>query len=98
QATSWPAATLPANQMLYATIWTEVNNVWQSSAVSFMAAPLTASIVTPANGAIGVDPAATIQWTNVPVAQKYYLYVGTTPGAKDLIDSAEICASGCPSP
>ena len=27
----------------------------------------------------------------MPDAEKYYLYVGSTPGANDLIDSQEIC-------
>ena len=31
-----------------------------------------------------------IQWTSVPSAQAYYLYVGSTVGAKDLVDSREI--------
>src|SRR5205814_6903202 len=35
-------------------------------------------------------------WTSVPFAKKYYLYVGTTVGAKDVIDSQEICDQpGC---
>ena len=28
--------------------------------------------------------------------QVYYVYVGTTPGAKDLLDSAEITTSSLP--
>jgi hypothetical protein len=45
-----------------------------------------------------VSPAGTIQWTAVPNAQKYYVYVGSTPGASDLIDSQEICNTCVSSP
>src|SRR5206468_708945 len=31
-----------------------------------------------------------IQWTSVPGAQAYYLYIGSTSGAKDLVNSGEI--------
>jgi hypothetical protein len=51
-------------------------------------------MVSPANGQTGVAPNGVIQWNTVPGAQKYYVYAGTTPGAKDLIDSEEIC-NGC---
>jgi hypothetical protein len=55
---------------------------------------LTATVTTPVNGATGVDPTSLIQWMPVAGAEKYYVYVGSTPGAKDLIDSQEIC-NGC---
>ena len=54
-----------------------------------------ATVISPANGATGVNPIlGVIQWTAMPNAQKYYIYVGSTLGAKDLIDSQEICP-GC---
>ena len=31
-----------------------------------------------------------VQWTTVVNAQAYYLYVGSTIGAKDLVDTREI--------
>src|SRR5206468_7341533 len=55
---------------------------------------LTATVITPANGATAVDPTGLVQWTAVPNAEKYYVYVGSTPGANDLINSQEIC-NGC---
>src|SRR5436190_2047270 len=44
----------------------------------------------PANGAVNADLTRPIQWTTVADAQSYYLYVGTTVGAKDLVDTGAI--------
>lgn len=50
-----------------------------------------ATIIAPSNGATNVDASApiNISWTSVASAQAYYLYVGTTPGAKDVYASGE---------
>ena len=50
----------------------------------------TSSFVYPANGAVNVDLSQPIQWTSVANVQAYYLYVGTTVGAKDLVNTGEI--------
>jgi hypothetical protein len=98
QSTSYQAYALPAGQLLYARLWTKKGGIWRYTDVSFTAASggpvLKATVITPANGATGVDPAGLIQWNSVLNAQKYYVYVGSTPGTKDLIDSEEIC-TGC---
>src|SRR5205807_2065184 len=44
----------------------------------------------PLNGASSVDTSKAFSWTSVSGAQAYYLYVGTSQGAQDLVDSAEI--------
>jgi len=51
--------------------------------------PLTATLLYPPNGAVGVDQQQPARWTSVEGAEAYYLYVGSTRGAKDLIDSFE---------
>ena len=98
QGTSYQAYGLPAGQVLYARLWTKKASVWRYTDITFTAASgapiLKATVITPANGATGVNPTGLIQWTGVPNAQKYYVYVGSTPGLKDLIDSQEIC-DGC---
>jgi len=79
-------AVLPLGQMLV--IGTLALTVgW---AAPLHAQSLAATITSPANGAIGADLSQPIQWTTVANAQAYYLYVGTTPGASDVIDSGEI--------
>src|SRR5437867_12628291 len=52
---------------------------------TFSAAPtisLTAAITYPTNGAVNADLSHPIQWSSVANVQAYYLYVGTTAGAK----------------
>ena len=50
-----------------------------------------ATLIAPANGASNVDPTFPIVfvWTSVSDEQAYYLYVGTSRGAKDLVNSGE---------
>src|SRR5207248_2544554 len=94
--TSYVAFNLPLGQLLYARLWTKVAGGWGYVDITFTASSaqvVTATVVSPSNGAIGVGPTDTLQWTAVPDAQRYYVYAGSTPGAKDLIDSGEICAT-----
>jgi YDG domain/Bacterial Ig-like domain (group 3)/MBG domain (YGX type)/Kelch motif len=97
QTTSYVPWQLPAGQLLYARLWTKAS-VWRYTDITFMAAAANpvfkATVISPVDGATNVDAAGFIQWTPVPNAQTYYVYVGTTPGAMDLIDSQEIC-DGC---
>jgi hypothetical protein len=96
-ATSYPSWNLPTTGTFYARIYSKVAGVWRYSDIVFSTSPLTASLITPANGSTGFDASVTsFQWTSVSIAQKYYLYVGTSPGAKDVIDSQEMCNfAGC---
>jgi hypothetical protein len=92
--------TLPAHQTLYARIWAKVSGVWRYTDSTFSAAPfhgddhepgeLTGTITYPANGAIDADMTQLIRWTSVAHAQAYYLYIGSTVGAKDLVNTGEI--------
>jgi hypothetical protein len=97
-----PAGLLPLGQVLYARLWTKEASIWRYTDISFTvgsgATTNKATVIAPANGATGVNPTGTIQWTEVPNVQKYYLYVGSTPGALDLIDSQEICNTCVNSP
>ncbi len=100
QQTSYAAPTLPANQTLYARIWTELGGVWLHSDITFSAAAR-ATLTFPANGAVSADLSNPIQWTAVPGAQAYYLYDGTAVGLHNLVDTGEIqptsyLASGIP--
>jgi len=92
QQTTYVAAGLPAGQTLYARLWTKVGGVWRFVDSTYSVATTVVSISTityPPNGALDADPSIPIQWTAVTQADAYYLYLGTTPGAKDLIDSGE---------
>jgi len=94
QQTTYSAYGLPAGKLLYARLWTKKALVWRYVDITFTIVSSVvnkATVITPANGATGVSRTGLIQWTAVPNAEKYYVYVGSTPGAQDLIDSQEIC-------
>ena len=86
--TSYTAPKLRGGQPLFARLWTEVGNVWRYSDSSFTPAPI-ARLLAPLDGATNVDLSVPLQWTAVPGAQAYELYVGTAVGAHDLLDSRQ---------
>jgi hypothetical protein len=88
--TSYPIDTLPPNLRIYARIYAKVGGVWRFTDSSFIGATLTATITSPSNGATNANPLSAIQWTTVPNVQAYYLYVGTTIGGKNLVDTGEL--------
>jgi hypothetical protein len=94
QSTSYLAAGLPGGQMVFARMWTKINGTWISSDSSFTTSaatvPIVATLTSPVNGATNVDMTLPMQWTTVLNAQAYYLYVGSTPGANDLVNTGEI--------
>ena len=93
QATSYLATGLPLNQPLYLRLWVKVANVWSYIDRTITATATvtpTAHFITPTNGATNVNLAQAIQWTSVANAQAYYLYVGSSLGAKDLLNSGEL--------
>jgi hypothetical protein len=91
--TSYLAAQLPVGQTIYARMWTKVGGVWRYTDSSFSVSPLPAAFLYPLNGARNVDTSHAFSWTTVPGARAYYLYVGTSPGAKDVIDTGEMTQS-----
>jgi hypothetical protein len=97
QATSYSASSLPTTGTFYARIHAKVAGVWRYTDITFSTSPLTASLITPANGSVGFDATTTsFTWTSPPLASKYYLYVGTSANNFDLINSQELCnLAGC---
>lgn len=95
-ASSYSAPGLPENRLLYARIWTKFSkNNWVYSDSTFTTRG-PAVFTAPLNGATDVDPIRPITWTTASGALAYYLYVGTTPGAKDIINTGEIQATSYP--
>ena len=74
----------------YARLYTEINNTWHAAAdISFnTVAP--SVLLSPANQATGLQRSCAFAWSPVAGASAYYLYVGTTIGAKDVVDSGEV--------
>jgi hypothetical protein len=50
----------------------------------------TATLSSPSNGSTNVWSPVLFSWSPVANATAYYLYVGSTPGAKDVVDTGEI--------
>ena len=88
QSTSLEVSGLPIGQTVYVLLWTKVSGTWQSVSATVTVGPIAVPLQ-PINGATGVDPRSNVTWTAVPNAEAYYLYVGTSQGAKDLINSGE---------
>jgi hypothetical protein len=86
--------TLPANQQIYGRIWTKFATDWTYSDVRFSTG--LAILTSPANNATGIGTTGTFQWNAVPGVMKYYLYVGDTPGAKNVINTGEITVTSYP--
>jgi hypothetical protein len=90
QATHWMATVSP-NTRYYARMWTKVNGAWYYNDTTFNTVAGIAQLIAPANGATNIDPSLPVQfsWTSVPGEQCYYLYVGTTPGSNNIVNSGQ---------
>jgi hypothetical protein len=90
QATRWTASVSP-NTHYYVRLWTKVNGSWYYNDTTFSTGAGIAQLITPVNGATNIDPSLPVQftWTSVPGAQCYYLYVGTTPGSNNIVNSGQ---------
>jgi hypothetical protein len=73
----------------YARIWTKLNGVWYANDSTFTVLSSPAVLSTPANIATTITSPVTFSWKQVDDARNYYLYVGSAPGLKDLVDSGE---------
>src|SRR5262249_12152669 len=49
-----------------------------------------ATFLYPTQGTQDMNPVQPFHWTSVADALAYYLYVGTTPGSKDVVNTGEI--------
>jgi hypothetical protein len=86
-------STLPINQTLSARLWTKAGGVWRFTDQTFTALPAIARFTYPAPGATTIDSTKPFTWTTVPTAQAYYLYVGSTLGANDLLNTGELAGT-----
>ena len=84
---------LPANHLLHARLETRILGRWHAQDASFtLARP--AVISTPGtDGALGEGRLC--QWLPADNADTYFLYVGSTPGARDLYASGETKQTSC---
>ena len=92
--TSLPVS-LPAGRTLYATLWAypAAGGAPTPADVVFHTAYAATSFTNPAAFATSVPTSTTISWTSGPGAGSYYLTVGTSPGAADVVNSGGLPAS-----
>jgi hypothetical protein len=85
--TSFPVPAFPASQTIYGRIWTNIANQWFYQDIAFTAESAPANFVFPINAQQNVDMTKPFTWTTPPGTSTYELWIGTTPGARDLLDS-----------
>jgi hypothetical protein len=93
---SFTAAYLPPGATLFARVWTRASGAWVHSGdvpFSLKGASTLASLTQPTNGAQLTGLPQTFAWSPTAAASKYYLYVGSSPGGKDIVDTGELEAS-----
>ena len=90
--TQFAVSTLPAGATIFARMWTQLAGQWGYAdyRYSTLAGLL---LLTPVQNGGVIDPHTQFSWTAMTGAVKYYLYVGTTPGAKDVVNSGEIAGT-----
>lgn len=81
---------LQPSTVYYARLFTSIRNRWMAASDVLFTTVAPAMITSPGNGTILNDGPIQFTWNAVPHAAAYYLYVGSTPGAKDIIDSGEL--------
>jgi hypothetical protein len=82
------SAPIPPGQTYYVRMWTLVGSTWYYQDTTFNTTPI-AYMLSPANGATGIDPTLPIafSWTSVPQAIWYQIYIGTSPGSNNIYNS-----------
>ena len=91
---SYTPAALPANTVLYATLFTQWVGSWSYyRSITFILQAGQATLTRPVNGQRVIDPSAPYTWSTTAQAQAYYLVVGTTPGNANLINSGILAPS-----
>ena len=84
---------LPSGQNLFATLFTQMNGVWNYQAITFTAAVGQGRFTYPVNGQLGVDTTKAFTWSTIPGAQGYVVIVGTTLYGADLGSSGVLSPS-----
>jgi hypothetical protein len=88
--TSYTVPGVPAGRTLYARLTTYHGLASTTSDSTFSAKVRTAQLTSPTAGAVHVDPATGFNWDPVGGADGYWLWVGTTPGGSDLVNSGQL--------
>lgn len=74
-------------------LWTKIAGAWTYAADTQFTMATQAALTAPTDGAILTSTSETFTWSTVSDATKYYLYVGTTRGANDVVNTGELAPS-----
>jgi hypothetical protein len=86
--TSWANTPLAGGTTYYVRIHTKMSGVWYSRSYTINTDDLSL-LTNPRDNQGSTDPATGFTWMPVAGAEKYYLYVGSTPGARDVVNGGE---------
>jgi hypothetical protein len=76
----------------YVRLHTKVGGVWRSRDYEFRTAPI-AQMISPKLSIAGIVPGIKFSWSRVEGAAAYYLYIGSAPGQKDIVDTGELATT-----
>jgi glucose/arabinose dehydrogenase len=94
--TSTSVSGLPSDgSAVHARLWFRIAGVWQFTDSTYTAATVaTPSITSPAPGTTFGSASIPFQWTsNGEAVTEWWLYAGSTPGGKDILDSGSLGSS-----
>jgi hypothetical protein len=90
QTTSYTLPSSLGGRTLYLRLYTKFGGVWRYVDATITTAAGPAAFIRPVNGTVGYNLQLPVMWTPVTGAQAYYLYVGSSPGLNDLVNTGEI--------
>lgn len=90
--------TLPVETLLHATIATKHRNGWAYSYSTFMLSPVPVRFSAPSASGMYLTVGSKISWQQFSSITSYRLYLGTSLGARDYLDTGEITGNNytCP--
>ncbi|MGH9644083.1 MAG: hypothetical protein ACRD3Q_16875, partial [Terriglobales bacterium] len=92
-STSVTVSNLPSNaKYLYVRLFSYINGAWQYVDYTYTAyspAREPAAMLTPVNGSTLTGASATFTWTPQTGINKYWLWIGTSPGAYNVYDGSQ---------
>lgn len=91
QVTDCVVTGLPGGSDVYARLWTKVDGIWRYNDYRFRVADRAILISPEVGTALPID--LRFEWTSVGGASEYYLYIGTSQGARDVRESSAINAT-----
>src|SRR6266478_845787 len=91
--TSYSGSNLPPGITLYIRTWAKVGGHWSVYSDTQSQTSLAARVIRPVAGTQDLPTSLQFIWQRISGAQAYYLYVGTSLGAKDIVNTGELAGT-----